>query len=140
MSRKILLLQLVCLLAVQFATAQETKKKTPDVKQFWLVVLKTGPKDKVITDSVERSTLFKGHFANMERLYNEGVLKVAGPFGKNEYTWRGLFIFDCASKEEAEAYVKTDPALAAGIFVCDIVPWYSEATGSFKPGKPGKQE
>ena len=140
MLRKILLLQLVCLLAVQFATAQDIKKKTPNIKQYWMVVLKTGPQDKIITDSVERSVIFKGHFANMERLFYDGVLKAAGPFGKNEFSWRGLFILDCATKEEAEAYVKTDPSVAAGVFIYDIVPWYSEPTGSFKPGKPEKKE
>ena len=140
MIRKILLLQIVCVLTTQFAMGQDTKKKEPRVKQFWMVVLKTGPKDNVITDSAERSIIFKGHFANMERLYNEGVLKAAGPFGKNDLTWRGLFILDCASKEEAETHVRTDPSVAAGVFIYDIVPWYSEPSGSFKPGKPEKKE
>ena len=122
-----------------FAQSDSTKKAEPNIKQFWLVILKTGPKDKVITDSVERSKIFAGHFSNMGRLQSEGVLKAAGPFGKNDFTWRGLFIFDCKTKEEAENYVKTDPAVAAGIFVVDIVPWFSEPSGSFVPGKPKKE-
>lgn len=116
-----------------------SKKAGPNVKQFWLVLLKTGSQDKVITDTAERSKLFAGHFSNMTRLHKEGILKVAGPFGKNDFAWRGLFILDCKTKEEAENYVKTDPAVAAGVFIVDIVPWYSEASGSFVPGKP-KQE
>jgi uncharacterized protein YciI len=116
-----------------------TKKAEPNIKQFWLVILKTGPKDKEIKDSTERSKLFAGHFANMERLYYDGLLKVAGPFGKNELTWRGLFILDCKTKEEAEVNVKTDPAVAAGIFIYDIVSWYGEPSGSFVPGKPKKE-
>ena len=120
------------------AQSDSTKKTKPDIKQFWLVILKTGPKDKVITDSVERSKIFAGHFSNMKRLHEEGKLKAAGPFGENDFTWRGLFIFDCKTKEEAESYVKTDPSVAAGIFIVDIVPWWSEATGSFVPGKPKK--
>lgn len=116
---------------------KDSTKAPPKIKQFWLVVLKTGPQDKVITDSAQRAKIFAGHFSNMERLYKEGILKVAGPFGKNDFTWRGLFILDCATKEEAEGYVKTDPSVAAGVFITDIVPWYSEAVGSFVPGKPG---
>jgi uncharacterized protein len=116
-----------------------SKKAEPKIKQFWLVVLKTGPMDKEITDTAERNKIFAGHFANMERLHSEGILKAAGPFGKNDFTWRGLFIMDCKTKEEAENYVKTDPAVAAGVFVVDIVPWYSQATGSFVPGKPKKE-
>lgn len=140
MRRPLLLLPLLCVLTFPYIHAQDTKKKEPNIKQYWLVVLKTGPKDKVITDSAERSNIFKGHFANMERLYYDGVLKAAGPFGKNELTWRGLFILDCATKEEAETHVKTDPSVAAGVFIYDIVPWYSEPTGSFVPGKPEKKK
>jgi len=122
---------------VSFSQKDSTGKKMEEkVKQFWLVMIKTGPNDNVITDSTERNKIFAGHFANMERLHKEGILKVAGPFGKNNFTWRGLFILDCATIEEAEAIVKTDPAVAAGIFVVDIVPWYSEPSGSFIPGKP----
>ncbi|MBK7289919.1 MAG: hypothetical protein IPI78_06590 [Chitinophagaceae bacterium] len=103
-----------------------------------MVILKTGPMDKEIKDSTERSKLFAGHFGNMERLHNEGVLKVAGPFGKNDFTWRGLFILDCKTIEEAEDFVKTDPTVKSGVFIYDIVPWYGEPSGSFVPGKPKK--
>lgn len=138
--KKILLL-IIMTAACQAALAQKdsTKKSEPNIKQFWLVILKTGPKDKIITDSVQRSKIFSGHFSNMERLYNEGILKVAGPFGKNDFTWRGLFILDCKTKEEAETFVQTDPTVAAGVFIVDIVPWYSEPKGSFVPGKPVKE-
>ena len=118
-------------------TAQ--KNKNPKIDQYWLVILKTGPQDSVIKDSAQRRKLFAGHFANMTRLYNAGILKAAGPFGKNEFTWRGLFVLDCKTKEDAENYLKTDPSIAAEIFVTDLLPWYSEAVGSFKHGKPGKK-
>jgi uncharacterized protein YciI len=122
-----------------FSQKDSTAKKPEEkIKQFWLVVLKTGPRDKEVTDTAERKKIFAGHFSNMERLYNEGILKAAGPFGKNDFTWRGLFILDCKTKEEAEAYVKTDPSVVAGVFITDIVPWFSEASGSFAPGKPKK--
>ena len=78
--------------------------------------------------------------AMLETNFKEGILKVAGPFGKNDFTWRGLFILDCASREEAEKHVKTDPSVAAGVFIYDIVPWYGEPSGSFKPGKPENKE
>ncbi len=129
----------VFLLFGQLAFSQQDtsgKKMEAKIKQFWLVMIKTGPKDKEITDSTDRSKIFAGHFSNMTRLHQEGILKVAGPFGKNDFTWRGLFILDCKTKEEAENYVKTDPAIAAGVFVVDIVPWFSEASGSLAPGKP----
>lgn len=133
----IAILFLHCTLLAQ----KDSTRKDPgaNIKQFWLVVLKTGPMDAVIKDSTERSKLFAGHFSNMEKLYYDGVLKVAGPFGKNDFTWRGLFILDCKTKEEAEGFVKTDPTIAAGIFIYDLVPWFAEPTGSFVPGKPKKE-
>jgi len=134
--KKIKLLVFLLFIALLPLCAQDSKSKEPNIKQFWMVILKTGPQDKVITDSIQRSNIFKGHFSNMERLHKEGILKVAGPFGKNDFTWRGLFILDCITKEEAETHVKSDPSVAAGVFIYDIIPWYGEPSGSFKAGKP----
>lgn len=116
------------------------QSKTPAEKivQYWFIMIKTGPKQDF--DSAAKSKLFAGHMNNISRLYYEGILKVAGPFGKNDFKWRGIFILDCATKEEAEKYVMTDPAIAAGLFAVDIVPWYGESTGSFRKGKPEKKD
>ena len=86
----------------------------------------------------EADKIQAGHMANINKLYYDGILKVAGPFGKNDFTWRGIFIFDCKTKEEAEKIAQSDPAVAAGLFTVDIAPWYSAPTGSFKHGKPEK--
>lgn len=64
--------------------------------------------------------------ANITRLYELGIIKLAGPYGKNDLTWRGLFVMDCKTREEAEKYLQTDPSIAAGIFITDIVPWYTD--------------
>jgi uncharacterized protein len=137
----LLAISLIVLNISSYSQKDTTSKKAgPNIKQFWLVILKTGPKDKEITDSTERSKIFAGHFSNMKRLHEEGILKAAGPFGKNELTWRGLFILDCKTKEEAENYVKTDPSVIEEIFIVDIVPWFSEPSGSFKSGKPKKKK
>lgn len=126
------------LLLSVMAFAQNDQSKTPPVKieQFWFVLLKTGPKQDF--DSAARAELFQGHMANINRLYYDGILKVAGPFGKNDLTWRGIFIFDCQTKEEAEKIVSSDPAVAAGLFAVEIVPWYGLPIGSFTHGKPEK--
>lgn len=137
--KKIIFLLVLIALSQHIVFAQKdsaSKKDELKVKQFWLVILKTGPKDKEITDTAERNKIFAGHFANMKRLHKEGILKAAGPFGKNDFTWRGLFILDCNTKEEAATYVNTDPSVKSGVFIVDIVPWYSEPSGSFVPGKP----
>ena len=120
------------------ADANTAKATSPAQKivKFWFVMIKTGPKQDF--DSAAKAKLFAGHMDNITKLYYDGILKVAGPFGKNDFTWRGIFILDCATIEEAEKYVLTDPAVAAGLFAVDIVPWYGEPIGSFKKGKPEK--
>jgi len=52
---------------------------------------------------------------------------VAGPFGKNDKAYRGLYIFNVATIEEAEKLVMLDPAVKAGVFVPELTPWYATA-------------
>jgi uncharacterized protein YciI len=52
-------------------------------------------------------------------------LAIAGPFG-DDGDWRGIFILDVATVEEAKAQVDRDPAVQAGRFVYEIHPWWSE--------------
>src|SRR6478735_7981059 len=96
------------------------------MKMYVLCILKTGPKDAVIKGK-ERDDVFAGHFANIGRLAAEGKLAVAGPFEKNDKTWRGLYIFNVATIAEAEKLVVLDPGVKSGIFVPDLTLWYGSA-------------
>ena len=96
------------------------------MRMFVLCILKTGPKDAEIKGK-EREDLFTGHFGNINRLAEEGKLAVAGPFGKNDKTYRGLYIFNVSTVEEAEKLVVLDPAVKAGIFVPELTLWYGSA-------------
>src|SRR4051794_36438253 len=74
------------LLAVGIAGyGQDTTKKATrpedQIEKFWFVLLRTGPKTDL--DSITKANLFQGHMANINKLYYDGILKVAGPFGKN---------------------------------------------------------
>ncbi|MBS1512458.1 MAG: hypothetical protein JST86_16560 [Bacteroidetes bacterium] len=134
---------LVC--TVNSAKAQNTivkdtivKKLAVDqIRQYWFVMLLAGPNR--TQDAVTAAKIQEGHMANIKRLYNEGKIKVAGPFG-DDGKWRGIFIFDCNTKEEVEALLKTDPAVAAGRLAFDIHPWWTAPIGSFTPGKPQQTE
>ena len=97
------------------------------MKMYVLCILKTGPKDAVIKDR-ERDDVFAGHFANIGRLAAEGKLAVAGPFEKNERSYRGLYIFNVPTIEEAEKLVVLDPAVKAGVFVPELTLWYGSAS------------
>ena len=97
------------------------------MKQFFLVILKTGPEDKNITDKAIRDSLFRGHFSNMGVMAKAGKLVVAGPLGKNDKTYRGIFILNAQTLEEARELTLTDPSVKAGIFDVELYPWYGSA-------------
>ena len=86
-------------------------------------------------DEASIAKLQEGHMANIKRLYETGKLKVAGPFGENG-NWKGIFIFDCDSREEVEKLLNTDPAISSGRLAYDLRPWLTAPIGSFKPGLP----
>jgi len=96
------------------------------MKAYTIVMLTTGSAK--IDDKEKKAELMKGHMTNIGKLADEGKIIVAGPFlEKNKENYRGMFIFNTKSKEEAESWVKTDPAVAAGIFSYEIFPWYGSA-------------
>ncbi|MBP2618442.1 YciI family protein [Chryseobacterium jejuense] len=96
------------------------------MKPYTIVMLTTGTAK--IEDKAKMGSLMKGHMENIGKLANEGKIVVAGPFlEKNKENYRGMFIFNTKSKEEAEQWVKTDPAVQAGVFSYEIFSWYGSA-------------
>jgi uncharacterized protein YciI len=119
----------------QSKPASQTKKPEEMIRLYWFVLLTKGSnRDQ---DSATAAKLQAGHLANIQKLYMDGKVKVAGPFGE-EGDWQGIFIFDCTGKEEVEKLLKTDPAISAGRMNYQIKPWYTLPIGSFAPGKPAK--
>ena len=96
------------------------------MKSYVLVILTTGPNDEKITDKQERGKLFSGHFANMSRLAKESKLVLAGPLMEDKPK-RGLLILNVKTLQEAEALVKTDPAVKAGVFNYEMTKYYGSA-------------
>ncbi len=95
------------------------------MKSYILVILKTGPSqinDKKILDS-----LFKGHMENIGRLAAIGKLAVAGPLGKNDLTYRGIFILNVKSISEAQALLETDPTIKEKVLSAELFNWYGSA-------------
>jgi uncharacterized protein YciI len=64
---------------------------------------------------------------NIKRLVDEGKLVVAGPLGKNDNTYRGIFILDVATIEEAQSLLQTDPAVKEGLLDAELYKWYGSA-------------
>lgn len=95
------------------------------MKGYMLVILKTGPNTTTDTQFINRS--FRGHLDNINRLAEEGKLVVAGPLGRNDKTYRGIFILNASTIEEAEQLLQTDPAVAEGLLEAEIYNWYGSA-------------
>ena len=96
------------------------------MKNYVMVILTTGTteiKDKQITDS-----LFTGHMNNIGLMAKEGKLAVAGPFGKNDLGYRGIFILNTNDIEEAKAMVAKDPAVNAGLLGALYLKWFGSAS------------
>lgn len=95
------------------------------MKTYIFCILKTG-KNNTASDT-EKQKLFEGHMQNINRLANEKKLVVAGPFMKNERNYRGIFIFNCATIEEAQELVNSDPAVKENLLEAELTPLYCSA-------------
>lgn len=96
------------------------------MKSYFLVILKTGGNTTTNKEYVNES--FKGHLQNINRLAKEGILVVAGPIGKNDKSYRGIFILQNINTiEDAKILLLTDPAISNGLLDYDIFTWYGSA-------------
>jgi uncharacterized protein YciI len=101
----------------------------PDMRVYYMVFLRRGPAwTTAITP--ETTKVNQGHRANIDRLTKEGLMVVAGPFEgtSGDRALAGIFILRVPSMEAARSAVETDPAVKAGRFVYEIVPWWGPAT------------
>jgi uncharacterized protein YciI len=95
------------------------------MKNYILVILKTG--SNTTADKATIDSCFAGHMSNMNVMVEKGQLIVAGPMGKNDKTYRGIFILNVASLEEAAELLKTDPAINANLLEPELFKWYGSA-------------
>ncbi len=95
------------------------------MKKYYLVIVRTGPAQ--VTDAVERDSLFNGHMKNIQLLASQNKLVVAGPLGKNDMHYEGIFILNTDSKAEAEKMLETDPAVQSKNLVAEYYLYYGSA-------------
>jgi uncharacterized protein YciI len=128
-------------------TAEAPRAAAPEKKfsmrMYYMAFLRRGPtwtKERT-PQAIEEG---KGHMANIERLAKCGKLVLAGPFDvpadAPPDAMAGIFIFDVATREEAVALTEQDPAVRAGRFAMEVLPWYGPVgltyTGHVPP-EPG---
>ena len=117
----ILFALLIAMSANSFAQEKPLEEK---MKKWYFVMLSRGENRNQDTAEVKR--LNEGHMANINRMGDLGVLRIAGPFMDNG-DWRGILIMDVKTEEEVIENLKQDPAIAAGRLKYEIHPWYGPA-------------
>ena len=113
------------------ATAAVPQAPTPptEMRLYYMVFLRRGP-NWTAAATAEAVKVGQAHRANIDRLTKEGLMVVAGPFEgtSGERALAGIFILRVESMEAAKAAVESDPAVTAGRFVYEIVPWWGPAS------------
>ncbi len=112
-------------MAFDSVLAQQLGADDYGMKTYVFAFLKTGPNRS--QDSTTAVELQKAHMANIRRLAEEGNLVLAGPFIDGNETFRGIYIFNTSSVEEARSWTESDPAIQAGSLVMELHPWYGSA-------------
>lgn len=105
--------------------AQQLGADEYGMKKYVLVILKTGSNP--TTDKSITAPLFAAHMDNISRLVADKKLVVAGPLMKNEKTYRGIFILDVRTIEEAKSLVASDPAIKEKLLDAEFFEWYGAA-------------
>lgn len=93
----------------------------PRMTTYFFGLITKGPQSGTGTTE-ERERLQAAHLANIERLAAAGKLLVAGPFTDGG-DWRGIFIYKCATLEEAKQLAASDPLVQVDRLVIEIHPW-----------------
>ncbi len=133
---RVVMLTLLCLMALGLsaqtkisgynrALADSLGADERGMKMYVLVILKTGPRPDV-TQPV-RDSLMKGHFGFINRMSDKGLLVMAGPLDKNERQYRGIYVFNVPTVEQAKAMAKEDPSIQAGYFDVELFGFYGSA-------------
>lgn len=108
------------------ALAEKLHADDYGMKTYFFVILKSGSNNRLNQKEIDDS--FKGHLENINRLVEQGYLVVAGPLGKNENQYRGIFIIqNVKTIKEVQDVLQTDPAIESGLLDYEIYPWYGSA-------------
>lgn len=135
---KKIILSAVFLCITAIGISQETESKYDEnlakslnadergMKKYVFCLLKTGTNTTASKEETQK--LFEGHMSNINKLAKEGKLVVAGPFMKNDRNYRGIYVFNVETIEEAKTLVATDPAIQAKLLEAELTPWYATMT------------
>lgn len=106
----------LCALAT-LASAQEK------MITYQLVMLKKGP-NAATAATPQGQEVIKAHVAHLYKRATEGAFKAAGPF-TDDGEIQGIIFVAAATPEKAQELEADDPAVKAGIFTMEVLPFVS---------------
>ena len=112
----------ICFLFI--SSGLQAQDKTPQLKTYYLVLLKKGPNRS--QDSLSIGEIQRGHMAHLEKMATEKKMCLGGPMGVS-HEIRGICVYNTSSLEEATQLVNQDPAIKSGRLIAEIIPWLSES-------------
>lgn len=104
--------------------AQKVGADSYGMRKYVMAFLKAGPNRDLEVDEAEK--LQRTHLDNINKLADQGLLQLAGPF-MDQGDLKGIYIFSVETKEEAKKLVETDPAIKAGSLEMELHSWYGSA-------------
>lgn len=126
---------LLLILLVLPSIVLHAQEKTFSLKMYHFVMLSKGENRSHDTETAKK--LQEGHMANIQKMADDGLLVLAGPFA--DTLGGGIFVLKTATIEETERILQNDPAIKAGRLKYTIRPWYTDSS-SFTLEKEEKKE
>src|SRR5690348_14449626 len=120
-SYRLLPVIVVLLLTTPAALSQQPAHK---LIEFHMALLKHGPKW-TGTQTPETKSLHEAHVKYVLAALDSGKAVIAGPFTDGGEI-DGVYVFRASTAAEAKAWAEGDPAVAAGLHVVEMHPWWSE--------------
>lgn len=113
----------VLLIVIAFSAVElHAQEKSFSLKKYHFVILSKG--ENRSHDATTAKQLQEGHMANIQKMADDGLLVLAGPFA--DTLGGGIFILKTETVEETEALLQSDPAIKAGRLNYSVRPWYSD--------------
>ncbi len=113
-------MRLLSAFLILFLSISLSAQDDPLEGRYTFVFLNTN-EERAELPKAEVDSLQAGHMANINRLVKARKMIAAGPF----YDGGGIFLFD-TNQKETQAVLDTDPAIAAGRFKLEVLPFNME--------------
>jgi len=119
------------------ATTAPASRPAMQMEPYQLVILRAGDNPPKLSRE-EGAEIQKQHLAHPKKLWSEGKIMIAGPFGDQpDPSVRGMCLYKVASVDEARRLAEEDPAVKAGRLKVEVMTWYVEKGYMTFPKTPG---